>query len=136
MSVRRIALYLFFAILVILLIGIPIRSQYLETTAVGKPPILAGRNVNMLSGTKLPFGDPWLQRQNEPSIVASTRNPMHLFAGANDYRTIDVPDQFELPGIQGAANAHDAWLGVYEPCAWQYRLGWRLLPDIRLSEQH
>jgi hypothetical protein len=114
MSIRRVSFYLFLAFLAVLVIGIPIRSQYLETTAAGKPPILAGRNVNMLSGTKLPFGDPWLQRQNEPSIVASTRNPMHLFAGANDYRTIDLPDQFELPGIQGAANAHDAWLGVYE----------------------
>ena len=75
--------------------------------------LLAGRNVNMVSGTKLPFGDPWLQRQNEPSIAASTRNPLHLLAGANDYRTIDMPDDFKLPGIEGTASA-DAWLGVYE----------------------
>jgi hypothetical protein len=75
--------------------------------------LLAGRNVNMVSGTKLPFGDPWLQRQNEPSIAASTRNPLHLLAGANDYRTIDIPDDFKLPGIEGTASA-DAWLGVYE----------------------
>jgi len=114
MSTRCIAFYLFFAILVILVIGIPIRSQYLETTAGGKQPILASRNVNMVSGTKLPFGDPWLQRQNEPSIAASTRNSMHLVAGANDYRTIDVPDDWQLPGIEAAANAHDAWVGVYE----------------------
>jgi uncharacterized delta-60 repeat protein len=76
--------------------------------------LLAGRNVNMVSGTKLPFGDPWLQRQNEPSIAASTRNPLHLLAGANDYRTIDIPDDFKLPGIDGTASAADAWLGVYE----------------------
>ena len=75
--------------------------------------LLAGRNVNMVSGTKLPFGDPWLQRQNEPSIAASTRNPQHLLAGANDYRTIDIPDDFKLPGIERTAAA-DAWLGVYE----------------------
>lgn len=75
--------------------------------------LLAGRNVNMVSGTKLPFGDPWLQRQNEPSIAASTRNPLHLLAGANDYRTIDIPDDFKLPGIERTAAA-DAWLGVYE----------------------
>jgi Tol biopolymer transport system component len=75
--------------------------------------LLASRNVNMVSGTKLPFGDPWLQRQNEPSIAASTRNPLHLLAGANDYRTIDIPDDFKLPGIERTAAA-DAWLGVYE----------------------
>lgn len=114
MSTRRIAFYLSLAFLIVLAIGAPIRSQYIETAAAGTQSILAGRNVNMISGTKLPFGDPWLQRQNEPSLATSTRNPMHLLAGANDYRTIDVPDQFELPGIEAAANAHDAWLGVYE----------------------
>ena len=67
----------------------------------------------MVSGTKLPFGDPWLQRQNEPSIAASTRNPMHILGGGNDYRTIDMPENINLPGIERAAAA-DAWLGVYE----------------------
>jgi uncharacterized delta-60 repeat protein len=114
MSIRRIARYFLWAFLAVILVGVPIKSQFVETTASSTNTIIAGRNVNMVSGTKLPFGDPWLQRQNEPSIAVSTRNPMHLLAGANDYRTIDVPDQFELPGIQGAANAHDAWLGVYE----------------------
>ena len=28
-----------------------------------------GRNINMVSGTKLPGGDPYLQRQNEPSLA-------------------------------------------------------------------
>ena len=40
--------------------------------------IIPGRNVNMVAGTKWPDGDPYLQRQNEPSIAASTRNPLHL----------------------------------------------------------
>ncbi len=114
MSIRRLSFYLSLAFLAVVLIGLPIRSQYVETTAGGTQSILAGRNVNMVSGTKLPFGDPWLQRQNEPSIAVSTRNPMHLFAGANDYRTIDVPENFQLPGIEGVASARDAWLGVFE----------------------
>ena len=49
------------------------------------------RNVNMVSGTDWPGGDPFLQRQNEPTVAVSTRNPMHLVAGANDYRTVDLP---------------------------------------------
>ena len=76
--------------------------------------LIAGRNVNMVSGTRLPDGDPWLQRQNEPSMAVSTRNPLHLLAGANDYRTVDVPfSEGELPGLANAA-AGDAWLGLFK----------------------
>ncbi len=113
MFARRVSIYLFLSFVLVVLMGVPIKSQFVETTASSTPSNFVGRNVNMVSGTRLPFGDPWLQRQNEPSIAVSTRNPMHLFAGANDYRTIDVPDDFKLPGIQGTASA-DAWLGVYE----------------------
>ena len=42
---------------------------------------VAGQNVNMVSGTEWPFGDPFKQRQNEPSVAVSTRNPLHLLAG-------------------------------------------------------
>src|SRR5260370_27392707 len=56
-----------------------------------------GQNVNMVSGTKWPGGDPFLQRQNEPSIAVSTRNAQHLLAGANDYRTVDFPISDVLP---------------------------------------
>ena len=66
------------------------------------------RNVNMVSGRTLPDGDPYLQRQNEPSIAASTRNPLHLLAGANDYRTVD------LPGLPGSNETGDAWMGVFK----------------------
>jgi len=66
-----------------------------------------GQNVNMVSGTEWPGGDPFLQRQNEPSIAVSSRNPQHLLAGANDYRTVDL--NFFATGETG-----DAWLGVFK----------------------
>ena len=80
-------------------------------TALGSAFIHAqipGRNVNMVSGKTLPDGDPFLQRQNEPSVAASTRNPLHLLAGANDYRTVD------LPGLPDAVETGDAWLGLFK----------------------
>lgn len=69
---------------------------------------IPGRNVNMVSGDKWPDGDPYLQRQNEPSLAASTRNPLHLLAGANDYRTVD------LPGLPDGGERGDAWLGLFK----------------------
>jgi hypothetical protein len=70
--------------------------------------LVVSRNVNMVSGQTLPNGDPYLQRQNEPSVAASTRNPLHLLAGANDYRTVDIPGNFD-DGETG-----DAWLGLFK----------------------
>jgi hypothetical protein len=69
----------------------------------------------MVAGTDFLTGDPYLQRQNEPSIAVSTRNPLHLLAGANDYRTVDmeIPAE-ELPGVQQGIAAADAWLGVFK----------------------
>ena len=69
---------------------------------------VAGPNVNMVSGKSLPNGDIFLQRQNEPSGGISTRNPLHLLAGANDYRTVD------LPGLPESQENGDAWLGVFK----------------------
>src|SRR5579864_3559791 len=68
-----------------------------------------GTNVNMVSGTTFPNGDPYLQRQNEPSIAVSTRNPLHLLGGSNDYRTVDIP----FP-TDGGDETGDAWLGLYK----------------------
>jgi uncharacterized delta-60 repeat protein len=111
MSTRRNIFYLSLAFLLLVLVGIPTKSQFFTQAGNG---LIAGRNVNMVSGTQLPLGDPWLQRQNEPSIAVSSRNPMHLFAAANDYRTIDMPDDYSLPGIPGASAVRDSWIGVFE----------------------
>ena len=80
----------------------------MSALAVGVTAQIPGRNVNMVSGTTLPDGDPYLQRQNEPSIAASTRNPLHLLGGSNDYRTVD------LPGLPGGQETGDAWLGLFK----------------------
>src|SRR5580704_9199319 len=70
---------------------------------------VAGTNVNMVSGTQWPTGDPFLQRQNEPSMAVSTRNPMHIMAGANDYRSVDLETV-----LSGGTETGDAWLGLFK----------------------
>jgi len=77
---------------------------YATAYAQAPTPPTPGQNVNMVSD------DPFLQRQNEPSIAVSTRNPQHLLAGANDYRTVDLPLSDVLP----AEAAGDAWLGIFK----------------------
>ncbi len=71
-----------------------------------------GPNVNMVSGTNWTTGDPFLQRQNEPSVAISTRNTSHLLAGANDYRSVDFEELFGEQ-ISGEPTP-DAWLGVFK----------------------
>ncbi|MBI4446570.1 MAG: exo-alpha-sialidase [Acidobacteria bacterium] len=95
---------------------------YAQTTE--NPPPVAGRNVNMVSGTTFPGGDPFLQRQNEPSIAVSTRNPLHLLAGANDYRTVD------MPGLPGDRVVGDSRLGLFK--SFDGGLSWQstLLPGF------
>src|SRR5260370_34536567 len=74
---------------------------------------VAGPSVNMVSGITWPDGDPFLQRQNEPSIAVSTRNPSHLLGGANDYRTVDLSILLRSvnPDVQVV---RDSWLGVFK----------------------
>jgi streptogramin lyase len=89
----------------------------LGATALGQEP---GQNVNMVSGTVWPYGDPFLERQDEPSLAVSTRNPLHLLGGANDYRTVDL-NLPELDVGESAAQATCAnppctgepWVGLY-----------------------
>jgi len=116
MSFRRIFGCVFFSILLAFLTISPSgsTSQNAENSTLQATALIAGRNINMISGKQLPFGDPFLQRQNEPSIAVSSRNPMHILAGANDYRTVDLLIPYEeIPGFEGAA-ARDAWLGLYK----------------------
>ena len=91
-----------------------------------------GTNVNMVGGPAAllqgpPFkivGDPYLQRQNEPSIGCSSRNPVNCLAAANDYRLVGTP------GVNDGKVTGDAWLGIF----WSHDAGqsWRssLLPGF------
>jgi len=80
-----------------------------------------GQNINMVSGTTFPTGDPFLQRQNEPSIAASSRNSSRLLAVSNDYRSINIPAP---PNVSD--ETRDAWLGVFKSfdggATWQSNL--------------
>jgi hypothetical protein len=94
----------FFAVLGAVLLSLTVSAQQLQS----------GRNVNASGGpaTKdangVPIlGDPYLQRQNEPSIACSVRNPLNCLLGANDYRTVDFPDP------AGGKVTGDAWLGAF-----------------------
>jgi hypothetical protein len=100
-----------------------------------------GPNVNAAAGIVANPMDPaafvksdlLLQRQNETVIGASSRNPDHLLAAANDYRFVDFPNDPHF-GEQGfvarliakllgrpalkvrAAAAVGGWTGVYRSC--------------------
>lgn len=109
MLMRRFLLVIFISLFFISITPLP------TSTFPNGQGIIVGRNVNIVSGVTLPHGDPYLQRQNEPSIAVSSRNPLHLFVGANDYRTVDMPlSEGPLPGIPEEAAAGDAWIGVYK----------------------
>jgi len=87
---------------------LPVLFLTIASLAIITHAQVSGRNINMVSGTTWPGGDPFLQRQNEPSIAVSSRNPLHLLAGANDYRTVD------LPGLPNGDETGDAWHGVFK----------------------
>lgn len=66
-----------------------------------------GPNVNMVSGTKWPQGDPFLTKQNEASLAVSSRNARHLIAGVNDYRLVPAE---AVEGVGGGK----AWTQIYK----------------------
>ena len=83
----------------------------LAGTLLAQNAPVAGQNVNMVSGVSLADGDPFLTKQNEPSMAVSSMNPQHLLAGANDYRLIPLAQSLDVPGEgQGA----DSWVGLYK----------------------
>ncbi len=86
------------SVICLLIVIVPLYSQ------------VPGQNHNVITGIQDKLrGDPFLQRQNEPVIVSVPRNPDHLMAVANDYRTVDFagdPTDDEL--------THEAWIGVYK----------------------
>jgi hypothetical protein len=86
----------------LVLLGLSVSGQ--QAPPVSGP--ITGANVNMVSGTTLPTGDPYLRQQNGPTLAPSTRNPLHMLAGANDYRTVDYPG--------GDIGHADAWMGVFK----------------------
>jgi hypothetical protein len=118
MFLRRYSFYFFFILLAVMLVGLPSKSQYFKPqnqTLNQDSDLVVGRNVNMVSGTECINGDPYLQRQNEPSGASSTRNCLHLVFGSNDYRMVDMPiSEGSLPGIPERAAAGDAWLGLFK----------------------
>jgi hypothetical protein len=83
--------------------------------AEAQDELIIGANTNIAGGpqalTVQPFfvrGDVLGKAQNEPSCAMSTRNPQHVFCGANDYRMVDVP------GVSITSVVRDAWLGNFQ----------------------
>jgi len=102
MPKHKLGFILLFVVAFLIVTGIPIISQSSGQNGDLFQTLIAGRNVNIVRD------DPYLQRQNEPSIAVSTLNSRHLLAGANDYLLIDKA------GNTTEEVTTDAWLGVYK----------------------
>src|SRR5436309_11150320 len=63
-------------------------------TNINVLPVLTdsdGKVITPSTDPDAPFkGDYYLQRQVEPTLAVSTRNPNHLVAFFNDYRAVDI----------------------------------------------
>ena len=106
-------------------------TAFVVTGGAAEAQVPVGPNVNMGGGPAVfsppstIIGDPFLQRQNEPSIAVSSRNPCHLLAGANDYRAVDLEE--------AAGEVGDAWLGVFKSFDCGATWTSTLLPGHRLD---
>lgn len=96
----------------------------LHTVVAGQQ---AGTNVNMVKGTTKPYGDPYLQRQTEPTLAVSTRNPCHILGSAVDYRTVDQNEATSDTNPTQLATG-DAWLGLYKSFDCGQRFQSELIP--------
>lgn len=102
-----------FLLFLILILGLGSFALMQTTTQTTEEGLIAGRNVNAVGGINPYTGNPNLQKQCEPTLDFSTRNPFNVFVAFNDYRTveIDFPED-DVPGVEGpAAPARDAWIG-------------------------
>jgi N-acetylneuraminic acid mutarotase len=63
-------------------------------------PVLPGLPRDPSAANAKLTSDLLQQRQVEPDIVVSTRNPLHLMAFFNDYRAVDLAADGALPGKQ------------------------------------
>ena len=94
----------------------------------------AGENINVLP-VVFPQDDPdwqlkgdgYLQRQVEPSIAASTRNPDHLIAFFNDYRAVDIADDVGLGETETIALLMNNARMLYASAVWLP------LPEIQVT---
>jgi hypothetical protein len=70
------------------------------------------------------ISDLFLNRQVEPTVAVSTRNPQHVLTFFNDYRAVNIQDDLGLGETQNGAFA-TAWRHVRQ---WLARLAGRRPP--------
>jgi VCBS repeat-containing protein len=75
--------------LVLTIIAAPLAAQQANQN-INVLPVIPQQDASDDEWFKL--GDGFLQRQVEPTIAVSTRNPDHLLAFFNDYRAVDIPN--------------------------------------------
>ncbi len=83
---KRFTLGLFFLAMLIVTVA-PVGAQQANQNIPVLPVVLPEDSAD--DWYKL--GDGFLQRQVEPTIAVSTRNPDHLLTFFNDYRAVDIP---------------------------------------------
>src|SRR5688572_3814011 len=73
-------------------------------------PVLPGVPANPDDPLALHMSDLVMNRQVEPEIVVSTRNPLHMLAFFNDYRSVVLSND---QGIGGGLLARSGWIGRF-----------------------